>query len=46
MRNSAFKGLIVVHCGVLDSEAKTQPSMELFKEEKHSWVGDVTKAKI
>lgn len=40
MRNSAFEGLTILHTGSMQD--RTQPSMELFKENKHAWIGDVT----
>ncbi|KAK4546227.1 hypothetical protein LTR36_002364 [Oleoguttula mirabilis] len=38
--NSAFEGLVILHTGSMQD--RTQPSMELFKENKHAWVGEVT----
>ena len=39
--NPAFKGLSILTAGTMDGE-RTQPSMELFPENKYQWVGDVT----
>lgn len=45
MTNTAFKELTILHTGPMQDS--TQPSMELFLENKHAWVGDVTgKAKL
>ncbi|EMF09969.1 uncharacterized protein SEPMUDRAFT_151050 [Sphaerulina musiva SO2202] len=41
LSNSAIKGFAAFNIGNLEGE-KRQPFMELFKEGKHSWVGEVT----
>ncbi|KAF2099223.1 hypothetical protein NA57DRAFT_76452 [Rhizodiscina lignyota] len=40
LKNSAFPGLVVLHCGTMEAEGP-QPSMELFPENKYAWIGDV-----
>nr|POE82773.1 hypothetical protein CFP56_68177 [Quercus suber] len=39
----AFKDMVVMCTG--GAQDKTCPSLELFAENKHDWVGDLTKAK-
>ncbi|KAF2168776.1 hypothetical protein M409DRAFT_36243 [Zasmidium cellare ATCC 36951] len=41
LMNPAFKGLTILTAGTMDGE-RTQPSMELFPENKYQWLGDVT----
>ena len=44
--NDSVKGLIVMNSGTLEGE-RSQPRMELFGENKYSWVGDIaSKAKL
>ncbi|GIZ49300.1 hypothetical protein CKM354_001233200 [Cercospora kikuchii] len=46
LSNSAIKGFAAMNVGNLDGE-KRPPFMELFKEGKHAWIGEVTgKAKL
>ncbi|KXT06348.1 hypothetical protein AC578_9127 [Pseudocercospora eumusae] len=44
LSNSAIKGFVVLHCGNLEG-TKTQPIMELFPEDKLSWIGNVLEEK-
>ncbi|KAK5133663.1 hypothetical protein LTR08_007517 [Meristemomyces frigidus] len=41
MENAAFPGLVILHAGSMQ-DGTQQPSLELFAEDKYSWVGDVT----
>ena len=41
LKNSAVPGFVALHEGSIHGE-KTQPSFELFPQEKYAWLGDVT----
>ncbi|EME80239.1 uncharacterized protein MYCFIDRAFT_31314 [Pseudocercospora fijiensis CIRAD86] len=44
LTNSAIKGFVALHCGNLEG-MKMRPIMELFPEDKPSWIGNVLEEK-
>jgi hypothetical protein len=41
LKSTAVDGFIAVHEGSTTDRVKSQPVLELFVQEKYSWIGDV-----